>query len=57
MDQLFNTMPKRDDSHPASLESILRGSLQAHALVMASTSAAFILGGEELLRTKESLPS
>ena len=53
MDQLFNTMPKRDDSHPASLESILRGSLQAHALVMASNSAAFILGGEELLRTKE----
>ena len=52
-DQLFNTLPKRDDSHPASLESILRASLQAHALVMASNSAAFFLGGEELLRTKE----
>ena len=52
-DQLFNTLPKRDDSHPASLESILRGSLQAHTLVMAGNSAAFMLGGEELLRTKE----
>ena len=52
-DQLLNTLPKQDDSHHASLESILRGSLQAHALVMASNSAAFFLGGEELLRTKE----
>ena len=52
-DQLFNTLPKRDDNHPASLESILRASLQAHALVMASNSAAFFLGGEEFLRTKE----
>ena len=52
-DQLFNTLPKRDDNHPASLESILRGSLQAHTLVMAGNSAAFMLGGEELLRTKE----
>ena len=52
-DQLFNTLPKRDDNHPASLESILRASLQAHTLVMAGNSAAFILGGEELLRTKE----
>ena len=52
-DQLFNTLPKVDDNHPASLESILRGSLQAHALVMAGNSAAFMLGGEELLRTKE----
>ena len=52
-DQLLNTLPKADDTHHASLESILRGSLQAHALVMASNSAAFFLGGEELLRTKE----
>ncbi|MBO7613944.1 MAG: hypothetical protein J6S81_09065, partial [Treponema sp.] len=53
-DQLFNTMPKSaDGTRPATLESILRASLQAHALVMAGNSAAFILGGEELLRTKE----
>ena len=52
-DQLFNTLPKKNDNHPATIESILRASLQAHALVMAGNSAAFILGGEELLRTKE----
>ena len=52
-DQLFNTLPKRDDNHPASLFSILKASLQAHALTMASNGAAFFLGGEELLRTKE----
>ena len=55
-DQLFNTLPKRNvegKDKPASLESILRASLGAHALVMAGNSAAFFLGGEELLRTKE----
>ena len=52
-DQLFNTLPSRDGEHGASLESMLRASLQAHALVMAGNSAAFFLGGEELLRTKE----
>ena len=52
-DQLLNTLPKVDDEHHASLVSILRASLQAHGLVMASNSAAFFLGGEELLRTKE----
>ena len=51
-DQLFNTL----GSGPASLESILHASIQAHTLVMASNSAAFILGGEELLRTKEYAP-
>lgn len=52
-DQLFNTLPKQDDEHPASAEAILNGSLQAHALAFASNGAAFMLGGEELLRTKE----
>ena len=51
-DQLYNTLPNNGE-HGASLESILRASLQAHALVMAGNSAAFFLGGEELLRTKE----
>ena len=51
-DQLLNTMAKNGNNH-ASLDSILRASLQAHTLVMAGNSAAFILGGEELLRTKE----
>ena len=52
-DQLFNTLPKSADNKPATLESILMASLQAHSLVMAGNSAAFFLGGEELLRTKE----
>ena len=52
-DQLYNTLSNKDESHPATIESILRGSLQAHALVMASNSPAFMLGGEEFLRTKE----
>ena len=51
-DQLFNTLPQNGNSH-ASLDSILKASLQAHTLVMASNSAAFILGGEELLRSKD----
>ena len=55
-DQLFNTLPKSGDNTPPTLQSILRASLQAHAMVMASNSAAFILGGEELLRTKEYVP-
>ena len=52
-DQLYNTLTNSDGSHPAKIESMLRASLEAHALVMASNSAAFFLGGEELLRTKE----
>ncbi len=52
-DQLMNTLMKPDENHHASLENILRASLQAHGLVMASNAAAFILGGEEFLRTKE----
>ena len=49
-DQFYNTM---HDGSPASAEDMLRASIQAHALTMAGNSAAFILGGEELLRTKE----
>ena len=51
-DQLFQTLCEKEN-RAASLEEMLRGSIQAHALVMASNCAAFILGGEELLRTKE----
>ena len=48
-DQLYNTL----NTGPASIDDILHASIQAHTLVMASNCAAFILGGEELLRTKE----
>ena len=51
-DQLFQTLSEKE-GRVATAEELLRGSIQAHALVMASNCAAFILGGEELLRTKE----
>ena len=50
-DQLFITLG--DGTHGASPEDVAKASQVAHALVFASNSAAFMLGGEELLRTKE----
>ncbi len=49
-DQFFNTLT--DGQAPTALQ-LLRASIQAHALTMAGNAAAFMLGGEELLRTKE----
>ncbi len=49
-DQLYNTLT---DGAPASPNQLVHGVLQAHALIFAGNSAAFMLGGEELLRTKE----
>ncbi len=54
-DQLFQTMLSRsvDPIAPANIaEGILRASIQAHALTFASNGVAFILGGEELMRSK-----
>ena len=54
-DQLFQTLLSRDVSpiEPSKIaEGVLRASIQAHALTFASNGVAFILGGEELLRTK-----
>ena len=45
-DQLFQTLSR-------DINDIARASLEAHALTFASNCAAFILGGEELFRTKE----
>ncbi len=49
-DQLYNTLV--DGNHPTGGQ-LAHGVLQAHGLVFASNSAAFMYGGEELLRTKE----
>ena len=49
-DQLYQTL---HDNRAASMDEIIHASIQAHAFVMASNCAAFILGGEELFRTKE----
>lgn len=54
-DQLFQTLLSRPVSPIATdriAEAILRASIQAHALTFASNGVAFILGGEEFLRTK-----
>ena len=49
-DQLYNTIA---DGRPASVDELAHGVLQAHGLIFAGNTAAFMLGGEELLRTKE----
>ncbi len=54
-DQLFQTLLSRDVNPigPSDIaEFVLRASVQAHALTFASNGVAFILGGEEFLRTK-----
>ena len=52
-DQLYNTLEMGEPNYPASTEMLIRATIQAHALTFASNSAAFMQGGEELLRTKE----
>ncbi len=49
-DQLYNTLV--DGSHPSGTK-LAHGVLQAHGLIFSSNCAAFMYGGEELLRTKE----
>ncbi len=49
-DQLYQTLKS---GASASAEDLLHASLQAHAMLFASNSASLMLGGEELLRTKE----
>ena len=52
-DQFYITLG--DGTNGANVEDVAKASQLAHALVFASNSAAFMLGGEELLRTKEVL--
>lgn len=49
-DQLYNTIT---DGAPATISDIVKASIASHALVFASNGAAFMLGGEEIFRTKE----
>ena len=54
-DQLFQTLLSRSVTPigtDAIAETMMRASIQAHALTFASNGVAFILGGEEFLRTK-----
>lgn len=49
-DQLYNTIT---DGSAASITDIIPASIASHTLVFASNGVAFMLGGEELFRTKE----
>ena len=50
VDQMWQTM---NSDTPANIHDIVRASLASHALVFASNGIAFMLGGEEIYRTKE----
>ena len=52
-DQLYYTLGDAGKNTRPNPKSVLNGTITAHSLVFASNSAAFMLGGEELLRTKE----
>ena len=49
-DQLYQTL---NDDKPANGYDLVHASIVSNALVFASNAAAFMLGGEELMRTKE----
>ena len=53
VEQLMETMLAKGYKKDKIAEYVLRGSIELHAMVMQSNSAAFILGGEELLRSKK----
>ena len=50
-DQLYQTLGR--DGHAGNGYDIMHASEAVHALIFASNGAAFMLGGEELLRTKD----
>ena len=52
-DQLYYTLGDAGKGTKPSPNAVINGSITAHTLVFASNSAAFMLGGEELFRTKE----
>lgn len=51
-DQMYYTLGNWKDTGP-SYESVINASITTHSVIMASNSAAFMLGGEEIYRTKE----
>ncbi len=51
-DQLFQTLLNKGADPNSIGDRVLRASIQSHAITFASNGVAFILGGEELLRTK-----
>ncbi|MBR4378241.1 MAG: hypothetical protein IKP50_05135 [Bacilli bacterium] len=54
VDHFYQTMHEHTDNHHAAgIVDIIHASLASHALVFASNGVAFMLGGEEIFRTKE----
>ena len=51
VDHMWQTLGH--DEHGAETSRIINASIAAHALVFASNGVAFMLGGEEIFRTKE----
>lgn len=49
-DQFYNTM---NDGRPADAEALIRAVIATETVIFASNACAFMLGGEELFRTKE----
>ncbi|MBR0294865.1 MAG: hypothetical protein IJQ67_03030 [Bacilli bacterium] len=52
-DQLYYTLGDAGNGVAPSYKTVMDTSVVAHSLVMASNGIAFMLGGEELFRTKE----
>lgn len=53
VDHFWQTANEERGGGAASTDQIVRASMASHALVFASNGVAFMLGGEELFRTKE----
>ena len=53
MDQLLQSLLSKGYPKDKIGEYIMRASIQAHAMTMQANSPAFILGGEEIFRTKK----
>ena len=52
-DQLYYTLGDSGNGVAPDYKYVMDGSVTAHALIFASNGAAFMLGGEEIFRTKE----
>lgn len=53
VDHFWQTANENAGGGHASMDQIIKASMASHALVFASNGVAFMLGGEELFRTKE----
>ena len=52
-DQLYYTLGEPENNKPGHIWDIIHGEEVAHSVIFASNGVAFMLGGEEILRTKD----